>query len=690
MKPTAKKIPKDEERKLAGSVGKSSWQQAGATILTGMHQQKPAAQHQHVSHMARAAQMMAAATVGVPRTANAPTAISAHPSRVNVDKVNVLTAPGRQDLMPFLIPRPSPSHTSQSSSVEPPNVSAPSPSTVGLSQTNQPHTVLADSKKQLKSQCTSSDAASLNSSNSGKKSTESKLLEIPPLGAPLPSMTDMLLLDIPTTFIHPHDVLCGRGGGTNNHSGNEQFRALVNSKKVEYLHSIKREKPRVSRGIVRAVRNQNPPGRFLQKNEKTGLWYDIGDQKAQEKTSQALRERAPELRREITDALGAGPPRGALVPVHTLSYRGVPNIAATRAAARPQVNPKPLENGSVPTGTAPAPGFTLHVAQAAVAAQQAAAAQRAVSHQQASSGCVDHYEQLRFQAAARARANHAAFAMQNHQKQLVMRQQAAAAIAVAQAAPGSMRNQSMLRNVAQPHSTIQPQHPPSFRENLARAHETGNEIAASSVPQPGSLGVRRADILGNEKRVTLNSCNTDVGVGSASSRTESASVHTTSLIKNVGKFKADRDEASSRNWDQAERKSSPRSFVRGIKRDHDGEGSLPIDCVRRLNLAEILAKKTANGTVTDEQKNEEYRVSLYMDAGLLGIEPCDLVKGLSEGKTESDLVEERYDRYDKKRKINALIPPLKRCHKTPGALEGLGALTKIGIENALSTIGAAN
>ena len=54
---------------------------------------------------------------------------------------------------------------------------------------------------------------------------------------------------------------------------------------------------------MRAVRVQNPPGRFLQKDEKSGLWYDIGDQKAREKTSQALREGAPEIRREITTNL---------------------------------------------------------------------------------------------------------------------------------------------------------------------------------------------------------------------------------------------------------------------------------------------------------------------------------------------------------------------------------------------------
>ena len=110
---------------------------------------------------------------------------------------------------------------------------------------------------------------------------------------------------------HQHDVLCGRGGGTNNHVGNELFRQMVNQKKRVYLNSCKRDKPAVSRGIVQAIRNLDPPGRFLQRNETTGMWYDIGDQKAREKTSQALREGAPEIRKSL-----GGPPSPPAVTWH--------------------------------------------------------------------------------------------------------------------------------------------------------------------------------------------------------------------------------------------------------------------------------------------------------------------------------------------------------------------------------------
>jgi len=102
---------------------------------------------------------------------------------------------------------------------------------------------------------------------------------------------------------HPNDVLCGRGSGTSNNPGNELFRDKVNKTKRHYLKSKKRDKPKVAASLVAEIRQQVPPGRFLQKNDETGLWDDIGDLKAQEKTSQALREGAPEIRNDIKQQL---------------------------------------------------------------------------------------------------------------------------------------------------------------------------------------------------------------------------------------------------------------------------------------------------------------------------------------------------------------------------------------------------
>jgi hypothetical protein len=96
-------------------------------------------------------------------------------------------------------------------------------------------------------------------------------------------------------FYSRNDVLCGRGGGTNVHPGNRRFRDLINANRRAYLKARKNDKPAISRSIVRTIREMN--GRFLKKDEKLGLWFEIGDDGAREKTSQALRQRAPEMRK---------------------------------------------------------------------------------------------------------------------------------------------------------------------------------------------------------------------------------------------------------------------------------------------------------------------------------------------------------------------------------------------------------
>ena len=103
---------------------------------------------------------------------------------------------------------------------------------------------------------------------------------------------------------NPNDVLCGRGGNINSHQGNEQFRSFVEKRKRVYLTArFKREKRLIASSIVNEIRAMDPPGRFLARKgsmkDNSGYWYDIGDEKARDKTSQALRENAPSIRAEI-------------------------------------------------------------------------------------------------------------------------------------------------------------------------------------------------------------------------------------------------------------------------------------------------------------------------------------------------------------------------------------------------------
>ena len=97
--------------------------------------------------------------------------------------------------------------------------------------------------------------------------------------------------------LNKNDVLCGRGGATNSHVGNRNFRALVKEYQDKYLSAKKKDKPTVASEVVSEIRKRG--GRFLEKVKDVGLWRDIGDKKAMEKTSQALREGAPKIRRQM-------------------------------------------------------------------------------------------------------------------------------------------------------------------------------------------------------------------------------------------------------------------------------------------------------------------------------------------------------------------------------------------------------
>jgi hypothetical protein len=68
--------------------------------------------------------------------------------------------------------------------------------------------------------------------------------------------------------------------------------------------STKRQKMAISRSIVEAVRTLDPPGRFLDKDSVTGRWFEVGHKKAVEKTSQALRDGAASLRKQLSADLG--------------------------------------------------------------------------------------------------------------------------------------------------------------------------------------------------------------------------------------------------------------------------------------------------------------------------------------------------------------------------------------------------
>jgi len=85
------------------------------------------------------------------------------------------------------------------------------------------------------------------------------------------------------------DVLCGRGGATNSHTGNRKFRKIVANHRERYLRAKKRDKPAYAQHVLELVRNQSldKPCRFLKKDPNSDLYYELSDEKAREKVAQA-------------------------------------------------------------------------------------------------------------------------------------------------------------------------------------------------------------------------------------------------------------------------------------------------------------------------------------------------------------------------------------------------------------------
>jgi hypothetical protein len=139
--------------------------------------------------------------------------------------------------------------------------------------------------------------------------------------------------NIPDKELQKFDVLSGRGGGTNNWSGNKFFRRLVENSRSEYVLSKKVEKRAIARGIVMTIRSKG--GRFLKK--EGSFWRDIGDSKAREKTSQALREGLAAKMRQAYAACDSG----AAAHVSTTVAAAISPASSTHATYQPPIHYSP-------------------------------------------------------------------------------------------------------------------------------------------------------------------------------------------------------------------------------------------------------------------------------------------------------------------------------------------------------------
>jgi len=66
------------------------------------------------------------------------------------------------------------------------------------------------------------------------------------------------------SIIEPHenDVLMGRGGKNNQHSGNEKLREFAREQCEQYTQSTKKGKSYISKDLVEKMRQLDPPARY--------------------------------------------------------------------------------------------------------------------------------------------------------------------------------------------------------------------------------------------------------------------------------------------------------------------------------------------------------------------------------------------------------------------------------------------
>jgi len=87
-----------------------------------------------------------------------------------------------------------------------------------------------------------------------------------------------------------NDILLGRGKGPNNWIGNKRFREIIAKYQLEYFQSSRRNKPNLAKQLTDQIRSQVPASRFLQLDSASGYWFEVSEDEAIRKTSQALRE----------------------------------------------------------------------------------------------------------------------------------------------------------------------------------------------------------------------------------------------------------------------------------------------------------------------------------------------------------------------------------------------------------------
>jgi len=90
--------------------------------------------------------------------------------------------------------------------------------------------------------------------------------------------------------VSSNDIVYGRGNNLKKHSGNINYRSIVQSLKEFYVTFPKYQKKIVGKIIHEKIKSLNPPGRFLVKTN-VGKYTELDIKSAIRKINQCLREK---------------------------------------------------------------------------------------------------------------------------------------------------------------------------------------------------------------------------------------------------------------------------------------------------------------------------------------------------------------------------------------------------------------
>lgn len=128
-------------------------------------------------------------------------------------------------------------------------------------------------------------------------------LEQPQTSEPRPSASHVVSPCVDYIWdLQPFDIVCGRGAPCQFNEGNYEFMDLITRYQTSYLCARRSDKPRIALQVLQEIHDRG--GRFVRRQKAPGrqAWVEVNEKSAYEKVCQALRDGAPELRRQMLAA----------------------------------------------------------------------------------------------------------------------------------------------------------------------------------------------------------------------------------------------------------------------------------------------------------------------------------------------------------------------------------------------------